>query len=49
MRQPLEDGVVTISRAMRSTTFPADFMLIAALNPCRVVFETILVATANAV
>lgn len=34
MRQPLEDGVVTISRAMRSTTFPADFMLIAALNPC---------------
>ncbi len=34
MRQPLEDGVVTISRAMRSTTFPADFMLIAAANPC---------------
>ncbi len=34
MRQPLEDGVVTISRALSSTTFPARFMLIAALNPC---------------
>jgi magnesium chelatase family protein len=34
MRQPLEDGVVTISRACASTTFPSDFMLIAALNPC---------------
>ncbi len=34
MRQPLEDGTVTISRALQSTTFPADFMLIAALNPC---------------
>lgn len=34
MRQPLEDGVVTISRAMNSTTFPAEFMLVAALNPC---------------
>lgn len=34
LRQPLEDGVVTISRALNSTTFPASFMLIAALNPC---------------
>ncbi len=34
MRQPMEDSVVTISRALRSTTFPADFMLIAAANPC---------------
>ena len=34
MRQPLEDGSVSISRAMRSTDFPADFMLIASLNPC---------------
>lgn len=34
LRQPLEDGVVTISRALNSTTFPSDFVLIAALNPC---------------
>jgi len=34
LRQPLEDRVVTISRALNSTTFPADFILIAALNPC---------------
>ena len=34
LRQPLEDGQVTISRALRSTTFPANFMLIASLNPC---------------
>ncbi len=34
LRQPMEDGTVTISRALNSTTFPANFMLIAALNPC---------------
>ena len=34
LRQPLEENTVTISRALASTTFPADFMLISALNPC---------------
>ena len=34
LRQPLEDATVTISRALNSTTFPADMVLIAALNPC---------------
>ncbi|HEY7327423.1 MAG TPA: YifB family Mg chelatase-like AAA ATPase [Gemmataceae bacterium] len=34
LRQPLEEGRVTISRALNSTTFPARFILIAAMNPC---------------
>jgi len=34
MRQPMEDGNVTIARASTSLTFPAQFMLVAAMNPC---------------
>ncbi|MEK6397113.1 MAG: ATP-binding protein, partial [Terriglobus sp.] len=34
LRQPLEDGTVTISRAAMSLSFPARFMLLAAMNPC---------------
>jgi len=34
MRQPIEDKLVTISRAQGSLTFPANFQLIAAMNPC---------------
>ncbi|MDY7032367.1 MAG: YifB family Mg chelatase-like AAA ATPase, partial [Thermodesulfobacteriota bacterium] len=40
MRQPMEDGRVTISRAVTSLTYPAQFMLVAAMNPCPCGFYT---------
>ena len=35
LRQPLEDRIVTISRARHTATFPANFALVASMNPCR--------------
>jgi magnesium chelatase family protein len=34
LRQPLEEGKVTISRALSASTFPSNFILVAAMNPC---------------
>ncbi len=39
LRQPIEDGRITVARSSMSSTFPASFMLVAAMNPCEDVFQ----------
>jgi magnesium chelatase family protein len=39
LRQPIEDGRVTVSRSAMSAVFPSSFMLVAAMNPCEDVFR----------
>jgi len=39
LRQPVEEGKVTVSRASMSVTFPSSFMLVAAMNPCEDAFR----------
>ena len=39
LRQPLEDGRVTVTRSAMTATFPSTFMLVAAMNPCEDVFR----------
>lgn len=39
LRQPVEDGRVTVSRSLMSVTFPSSFMLVAAMNPCEDVYR----------
>ncbi len=47
LRQPLEEGRVTVSRSTMSVTFPSTFMLVAAMNPCEDVFRGLGGRTAN--
>ena len=45
LRQPLEDGAVTVTRMARSARFPASFLLVAAMNPCGRVALSLLLQT----
>src|SRR5918912_4037738 len=47
LRQPLEDRVVTITRASGTLSFPANFILIGAMNPCPCSYQLRLVARSS--